>query len=408
MKWLNNILFFIAFSYPILGQNIDLEKQISINLNGQNLEQATKLLAKTANLLFSYTDVTIQNSKILTCNFSNQSLKTIFNTVFQSNQVDWLIYNNQIILRPMHKSNKIYRIEGIVQDKDDKNPISYTSIEIKGKAKGTIADLNGNYEIQINESNFDDTLVFSSIGYHKQLIPIKTILQSTPSLIFLTQKITDLPTSTIYARNFKNTTLGNTKNRSIGSIYMDTHGQQTAIYIENSTQLEGELKSINYYLCKEGNTEAPFRIRIYEMDTLTGKPGNDLLEEILIIKPTIKKGWYSVDISKYHIKLSENGLFVAFQGIFPNDYDFYIQGSDFISTNEDLIDENNTEEINSDNLPSVISYGQRIGYTRSKNNNTWHYSLSHTWFQLKKQNVGVMISADVRYIKKSKKQFKKT
>jgi len=84
------------------------------------------------------------------------------------------------------------------------------------------------------------------------------------------------------------------------------------------------------------------------------------------------------------------------EGVFPNDYDFYVQGDDFI--NISTADEQT--EIN-DDTPAVISYGQRLGYTKSrKNNNTWHYSLDHTWFQLRKQLFSIMVAADIMVYEK--------
>lgn len=69
------------------------------------------------------------------------------------------------------------------------------------------------------------------------------------------------------------------------------------------------------------------------------------------------------------------------------------RGNDFVDLS------NPSDHTETDKTPLSVSYGQQLGYNRRKGNNTWHYSLGHTWFQLNKRNYNVMISAEVIYVK---------
>lgn len=62
-----------------------------------------------------------------------------------------------------------FTITGTVTDETGK-PVSYASIVIKGTTRGTQADANGRFKINVNES--DKELEFSALGYQRQSIKI--------------------------------------------------------------------------------------------------------------------------------------------------------------------------------------------------------------------------------------------
>jgi hypothetical protein len=186
--------------------------------------------------------------------------------------------------------------------------------------------------------------------------------------------------------------MGNHKRIPSGSFYLDTHGQQTAFYIQNETKKSGSLQSVSFYLSKKGNTDAPFRVHIYAPDSISGKPGVELLPEIVIMKPDHGKGWFKVDLSRYKIVLPNDGIFVAIEGIFPGDYDMTSDDSFLTSFAE-------TEAIPDEFERETISYGQQIGFSGGMNF-TWHYSIDRKWFQLKKKHFNAMISAEFKIINK--------
>ena len=192
------------------------------------------------------------------------------------------------------------------------------------------------------------------------------------------------------SQNYKKA--GNRSWFTTGSTYLDTHGQQVALYIDNKKKQEAYIRKVSYHLSDKGNVEAPFRVRILDIDAVTQSPGKDLLTEILVVQPPQgTKGWYDIDISEYGISLPPQGFFVAIQGVFPNDYSSYTDESGAIERGK----RNPKAKADDDFTPKSIHYGQRINYSGKGGNNTWHYSLSHQWFQMEKDNYSVKISAEI-------------
>ena len=219
--------------------------------------------------------------------------------------------------------------------------------------------------------------------------------------IFLNRKTYELDPVELNPAAYKTKRLGNFGSWVRGSMYIDTHGQQTALFIENEEKREGYVMAVQYFLSKKGNTDAPFRVRIYSADPTTGKPGKDLLPHMLVVKPEHENGWFTVDVSEFNIRIPEKGFFVAIEGVFPNEYESYVQNSGFVELSE-FESEFYDEPDGSDFISESVSYGQRLAYCRKRQNNTWHYSLSHTWFQVEKRHYSAMIGAIIEFEKINK------
>ena len=85
------------------------------------------------------------------------------------------------------KTNKEYKIQGIITDKDTKEALIGVNIFVeKDKMKGTVTDFDGKYELAVNEG---DVVVFRYIGYKDQTF---TITNSQEMNIELTVESTEL------------------------------------------------------------------------------------------------------------------------------------------------------------------------------------------------------------------------
>jgi hypothetical protein len=291
-------------------------------------------------------------------------------------------------------------LAGQILSASDSLAISYATLSLKGKSIGTISDYKGIYQWEMSEKYKNDTVIISSMGYNRKYLTVKELMTYNSAFLFLEENSIEI--DTVFVRNIKYIidNLGNKGNRPSGSIYLDTHGQQTGLFIENKTGIEGDLIAISVYLAEEGNLTAPFRLRIYSVDSLNRIPVDDIVEDILIVKPEGEKGWFDIDVSQYKLTFPENGVFIGVEGIFPNEYEYYAESNEFIDIKNKTLE----SPINSH---ESLSYGQQIGYNRRFSDKTWHYSLSHTWFQLRKQQSGVMIKASVKYEKQKRIKKKK-
>ena len=107
---------------------------------------------------------------------ANKKVDFILNQMFAGTGIDYVIKDRQIVITTvemiqpfkMETAPQIV-ITGKVTDEDG-NPLPGVNILIKGTMQGAITDADGNYSIELEDT--DATLVFSFIGYRTQEVAI--------------------------------------------------------------------------------------------------------------------------------------------------------------------------------------------------------------------------------------------
>ena len=362
------------------------EKRISVQCSELKIKEIIHKISSQENIIFSYGKLKDMNKR-KSIYFKNAKLKFVLARLFENTNIRYMSFSDQIILIETEKFPQKKFISGYIVDNETNLPIPYATVMFLKSGEGMISDYNGRFELELN-TNSSDTLKFISLSYKSKKIPIKKIIEKNAIKISLLKKTYPLTEVDIKASDYSEIFLGNGGFTNIGALYLDTHGQEVALFIENKKKIKGKLTELHFKLSSKGNIEAPFRIRIYEKDS-TNRPGKDILKDILVVKPDSKKSRYSVNISDYNIFIPEEGMFISMGGVFPNDYNFYFEDSDFENLSPEDVPRN-TEDLN---------YGQRICYNKKTKNNTWHYSLSRKWFQIDKKRFNVMIKAKINFKK---------
>lgn len=374
-----------------MGQEISIHDSLDIQFKGGDLKEALQEISNSSGFRFGYRERTIKGKKVEAIHLKS-TLEHVLNKILFANRLCYTVQQKQIIIHTACLP-KYYSVSGYIIEDSSYSTLPYISVSLAGKPVGVIADQEGYFELDIPlGGQKTDTLIFSSLGYFRDTIILAAGIDHQHTQVMRT-KTYKVPEVLVRPRIYSEQRLGNTKDRPLGSLYLDTHGQQTALRIYSTESDTGIVESVEYYLSKKGNTDAPFRVRIYEVDS-NGMPGNDLVEDAVVVKPTIEGGWYSIDISMLEIMMPPEGLFFSMQGVFPDEHENYYAGSDFI----DLSNPNDEKT----NNRSLI-YGQRLGYNKKGKKDTWHYSMNKVWFQLDRQSFGVMISTVVKYEKKNEK-----
>ncbi|MBD8388412.1 carboxypeptidase-like regulatory domain-containing protein [Dysgonomonas sp. BGC7] len=394
MKILIIIISLCIGTISIVAQNTVLEKRITVVIKNMPMDKAVEKIAAEAGIHVSYSSDLFSDCDVANIEAKDHMLLTVLNKLFEPYKIAYTVHAGQLIIYPKKTIIvKEYTIRGSFCNSDTHEPISYATLQIKGKPKGVIADHEGYFEFTISELELTDSLTASCLGYERRTFSSDSLLVKPEIIISLKGKSLEIDPVTVEAVNSQIKKYKKAGNRSwftTGSMYLDTHGQQVALYIENKKKENGYIRTISYHLSKNGNVEAPFRVRILEQDIISKAPGKDLLQEILVVQPPQNTdGWYDVDLTEYNISIPDNGFFVAIQGVFPNDYSYYANDSGAIERGK-----RNTKG-NDDFSPKSIHYGQRINYSGKGGSNTWHYSLSHQWFQMEKDNYSVKISAEI-------------
>ncbi len=382
-----HLLLLLLILYVIGNQSLAqklLSRRINVSFKDKSIEELVKYLQNYEGIGFSYSRNLIQLDKKVSGHFKNTELKTVLDEIFKQSSVMYRYKAGIIILLPKPQNLDNLIITGTIKTIDEGLPVEYVGVQLSSSGKGTITDINGKFSMIIKKEDFNDSLTISSLGYKRASFLASSFTKNAEHVVYLKRRIIKLEELQVKASDYKIYKLGNKSKISFGSIYVDTQGQQTALFIENKKQKAGIISSVSFYLSRKGNVNSPFRLRIYKRKELSSIPGENLLNEVIIAKPNIKGAWFKIDLSQFHIELPRNGFYVAIEGIYPVDY---------LKENAGFHDVSDKEK---GSIPNSISYGQRLGYSKKKGENTWHYSLAHTWFQLKEQNFNVMISAEIQ------------
>jgi hypothetical protein len=167
-------------------------------------------------------------------------------------------------------------------------------------------------------------LIVSALGYVKKVLPIRLLKQEKSLTISLIEKATLLNSIVITEQRQKNKTfaLGNSSIKG-GVIETDTTyaGSAVALLIENKEPYFQKDLKFPVYLEKarlrifRNNLKSfKFRIRLNEIDSLTGKPGKDFLLASTVVESTLRNGWLDFDLSHLNIQI-QKPFFVTFEQI---------------------------------------------------------------------------------------------
>ena len=247
-------------------------------------------------------------------------------------------------------------IQGQILNGETQEPVSYVNIGIANSNVGTLSNLDGSFSIPIPNKFSKDTLMFAALGFSKREIPIQFIRQQEKLTVFLVEKTTLLNVVVISEKRQRNKIfeLGNSTFKG-GVIVTDTTyaGRSVSLLIENKEpHFQNDLKFPVYIdkarlrIFKNNLKSLKFRLRINDVDSLTGKPGTDLLSQSIVVESTIRKGWLEFDLSHLNYQVSKP-FFLTFEQILDlKDRTIIAEGyRDFISEHPEKI-KFDTVEIN--------------------------------------------------------------
>lgn len=205
------------------------------------------------------------------------------------------------------------QVKGVVKDSISGKPIAYVNIWVENENIGTTSEENGTFSLNIKE---DKNIVFSALGYET-----KTIKSGKINTVSLFQKTIQLDEIVVENRkNTKEIEIGGFKKGRI-KLYYGSGIKPTILAkkIEFTEEVSNYpfLKEINFLsLCQI--KKAKIILRFFELDN-NGLPGADYLGENIIIEVKEGKNINKIDLEKYHIKIPEKGIFIAFEWMIIED-----------------------------------------------------------------------------------------
>ena len=214
------------------------------------------------------------------------------------------------------------QINGIVKDSLTNQMLPLANITFLKNRAGTNSNLKGEYQLNV-KGHSADSIKISYVGYKSQY---RSLNNFTENKIYelnfkLVEDQNQLNDILVEARSVKYNKERIFSEERSGSIAVYTPiGHETAFHIENPKREIGRIKSVRLYLRKNKAADfiAKFRIRVYNFDKITNKPGSNLLIEDVIIAPKNKTYQYVVNLEKFKIPFPDNGVCIGIELIDEN------------------------------------------------------------------------------------------
>ncbi|MCK9507754.1 MAG: TonB-dependent receptor [Pigmentiphaga sp.] len=143
---------------------------ITLNLRNVSLQEFMKEIESKTNFTFVYRDILMDTKKDISIQVGNKPLADVIQTVLDSKELEATFSHNTIVITKKIRVNKAVqkKITGKVTDNKGE-PLVGVNIVVKGSNIGTISDMNGNYEMMVDEKSI---LQFSYLGFDTQEVRI--------------------------------------------------------------------------------------------------------------------------------------------------------------------------------------------------------------------------------------------
>jgi hypothetical protein len=202
--------------------------------------------------------------------------------------------------------------KGVVTDAENNQPVPYVSVGIVNKADGTVSNINGEFEINLDTKvTDDDTLKFSSIGYESKAFlvgDLKQKFKNTSLSISLKKSVNQLKQVVVNSKRAHVKILGYETTSKLFGLGFGTNaiGSQGGVRIPIKHQ-NTSIENLSFLIIKNTFERLTFRVNIYEMND--GKPGNNILNDNVIFKVGNKQsGKVTVDLTNYNVIVNKDVL----------------------------------------------------------------------------------------------------
>jgi TonB-linked SusC/RagA family outer membrane protein len=153
------------------GQDI-LKKHVTVSFKNTFISKALDDIAGASGVKFTYNG-TIANSKIkVSASASNSELGELLKNTLTNTPYEYEVIDGEVMIKADVKKIKTETsVQRILTGKvtDEKGlPLPGVSVKVKGTERGGITDIDGKYQIQVNDDS--ETLVFSFVGYKNKEI----------------------------------------------------------------------------------------------------------------------------------------------------------------------------------------------------------------------------------------------
>ncbi len=171
---------------PLLAENGGEPKKsldeifVSIELDNAHLGKALTLIEKESDFHFVYTEKVLKKKHRISLEGKSQSLGDVLRSISMQTRLAFKRLDDNIHVSDQFSEEKLVEevidvvpaivVSGNVTTGTDNEGLPGVNVLVKGTVTGTVTDVDGNYSINVPNDN--DILVFSSIGFLSQEVPV--------------------------------------------------------------------------------------------------------------------------------------------------------------------------------------------------------------------------------------------
>jgi hypothetical protein len=161
-------------------------------------------------------------------------------------------------------------LNGRVFSTETNLPVGYVNVGIVGRNTGTVTDLNGNYSLELQPDNRNDSIRFSMIGYQSRSFLISRFIEDSVKNVYLDTRTFAISEVKIVYHKLKKTVLGNpvTSSKLKSGFESNTLGAELGIKLEVRRRVVLTDLNLNVAICSFDSVT--YRLNIYQIENNTG------------------------------------------------------------------------------------------------------------------------------------------
>jgi len=158
--------FIILFSLLSVSGGVYSQGNISVHMSNTSLDEIIGAIEKQTNYQFFYNAGLSDKAGRLSIDTDKVSIDGILDEISSKVDLEYSIKDSIVVLKEKPKeSNDLRRenLQGKIKDSKTGEELVGASVAVKGTSNGSVADLNGNYSLDLDPGQY--VLVVSYIGY---------------------------------------------------------------------------------------------------------------------------------------------------------------------------------------------------------------------------------------------------
>lgn len=223
-----------------------------------------------------------------------------------------------LVLFTLNSSAQEVLFEGHVLDHKTKEPIPFVNLSFLNTLKGTSTDEKGHFFLDLQTPYLEKQVHISSLGYNDTIVVAKDIFKA--KRFEMVEESFELDEVVVSGSFGSSDVLNPISSYSLTSGFSSSSTPWVlALYFPNIGAQEKYIDKVTVFFQKNNRLKRPtskFRLRIYDVDSKTKTPINDILRKSIVLESDIKEDFVSIDLGALHLKIPKSGIYIGVEWLF--------------------------------------------------------------------------------------------